>query len=467
MAMRLSENPNHTVLLLEAGPNFDPNKFPKDLLDASIIGTDKYDWGYKTTKGYLGYGIDMLRAKVYGGCSSHNATAAIRATSEDFTNWNVPNWSFNDVLPYYKKLENILPIRYTNKVNDICRAFINSAINNGFEYINDFNNNDQHEGIGISSRTAINNIRQNTAITYLSNKIRKRKNLFLLGNCEINKIVFERNKPSAILAINGNVYYFKKEIILCSGVFGSAAILLRSGIGPEKLLNNLDIPIISNLLVGETLYDHPIYYDRYKLKLNSIENKNKSENKENESDNKENESEIGTLLWTKLNSKILNVQIIAFTDIDNGSHILTLGIALTQPESVGNFLIKSKNPQSIPIISPNYLANVNDRRNLIDAIKLSRKITETEPLKSIIEFKVNFKTDMDLENHILRNIESYGHPSSTIPLNKVLDSNCCVKGIENLRVVDASIFPKPLSTPLNLTVIMAAEKIADQINNDF
>lgn len=453
LASRLSEDINCKVLLLEAGPIFKPDHFPNELLDAHIIGTDKYDWDYESVPNKYNSSIKLPRAKCLGGCSAHNATAAIRATNKDFINWDINDWSFKNVFPFYKKLENtkfgsdkwhgrngLMNVRHDN-VSKLCKKFIKSAVKYGFDYIDDFNNGVQN-GVGISSRTAIGNVRQNTGMTYLNYDVRSRANLFILGNCEIDKILFDKNKNAlGVLLTDGNIYNIAidGEIILSAGVFGSPAILQRSGIGPFDKLKHLNIPTVLNLPIGETLYDHPIYYDSYKI---------------NDKDYVNDSRNIGTLLWTHSDdSDILDIQIIAFSDDDN----FTIGIALTQPVSVGNFIIKDADPKSKPIINPNYLNDCYDESRLIDAIKLSRQIVQESSLKNII-------TLIDPVIN-LSNFDSYSHPSSTIPLNLCVDNECKIIGMNNLRVVDASIFPKPLSTPLNLTCIMAAEKIAHVIQN--
>jgi choline dehydrogenase len=462
IAARLSEDENKKVLLIEAGPDFKPKRFPKELTDSSIIATDKYDWGYKTLPNKYGVSIDMPRAKCIGGCSSHNATAAIRGTPADFDNWNIKGWSFDDVLPYYKKLENTpfgidrwhgregpMPVRHYD-VSKLCKKFIETTVNSGFSNIEDFNNGKQN-GVGISSRNAIGNIRQNTGMTYLNDKVRERKNLIILDKTLVDKLVFDdsnNNKlhVNGVVLSNGVVLRIKNdgEVILSGGTFGSPAILQRSGIGPKSKLKQIGIKTVIDLPVGEILFDHPLYYDNYHI-VDDIKK---------DDDN----SEIGTLLWTKIleekNHNTLNTQIIAFK---NDHKTFTVGIALTQPESIGNFIIKDTNPHSKPLINPNYLYNDIDIDKLTESIKLSRRICEINPIKNFVKLSdpvINLTT-----------FDSFGHPSSTVALGKCIDSECKIYLTDNLRVVDASIFPKPLSAPLNLTCIMAGEKIADIIKN--
>lgn len=464
IAARLSEDENKKVLLIEAGPDFKPKKFPKELTDSSIIGTNKYDWGYKTLPNKYGVSIDMPRAKCIGGCSSHNATAAIRGTRADFENWNIKGWSFDDVLPYYKKLENTpfgidrwhgregpMPIRHYD-VSKLCKKFIETTVNAGFNNIEDFNNGKQN-GVGISSRNAIGNIRQNTGMTYLNDKVRERKNLIILDKTLVDKLVFDNNNKNnnklhvnGVVLSNGVVMRIKNdgEIILSGGTFGSPAILQRSGIGPKDKLEQLGIKNIIDLPVGEMLYDHPLYYDNYEI-IHEV--------KKNDDNFR-----VGTLLWTQIlkekNDDTLNMHIIAF---GNDEKTFTVGVGLTQPKSIGNFIIKDNNPNSKPLINPNYLYDDIDIDKLTAGVKLTRRICETDPIKNFVKLS---DPVIDLTGY-----DSFGHPSSTVALGKCIDPECKIYGTSNLRVVDASIFPRPLSTPLNLTCIMAGEKISDIIKN--
>ncbi|AYV78862.1 MAG: dehydrogenase [Edafosvirus sp.] len=472
LAEKLSKNSNKTILLLEAGPIFKSDKFPKELTDPTIIGSEHYDWNYSAIPTFhIDRKIEIPRAKTLAGCSAHNGTVTLRATAHDLDKrWSkhIDGWKFNDVLPYYKLLENTnygskewhgktgpLSIRQDN-INNLtipCQAFMQSAINNGFDFITDFNNGKQN-GVGMAPRNVLNNIRQNTAIAYLTNKVRKRSNLEIKGHSEIDKVIFSNKQAIGVQLVNKKIIY-GKNIILCAGVYGSPAILSRSGIAPKSELMNLNIEQVIDLPVGKILYDQPAYYMEYKLKSNIKNN--------------DNISTIGATLWTNsinVTKEELDIHIIAFNPDDNDS---TIGIALVlmHPESVGSLKLKNKNPKSAPIIDINMLSNPIDRNKLVQAIRLVRKIVETEPLNNLIEKEItpgiDKKTNKELENEILKEADSFAHGCCTLPMGSVVDQNGKVYGIDNLRVVDASIFPLPISAPPNLTVIMVAEKIANHI----
>jgi choline dehydrogenase len=448
LASRLSENKNNTILLLEAGPYFESDKYPNVIKDPNIIGNEKYDFNYVS--------------KVLGGCSTHNACVTLRATKEDFENWNIPGWSYKDVLKYYKKLENSdihnkkwhneigpFPTRLSTNISNVSNAFISSAINNGFKFIKDFNGLSQN-GVGITSKNVVNNIRQNTGMNYLSKKVRKRSNLIIKCKSLVDKILFTKknNKiiATSVLLDSSIIYTCNKEIILSAGVYNSPTILMRSGIGPKELLTKLKIPIILNKPIGKTLYDHPYYCLSYKL-IPNVENKS---------------SHIGTILWTNSSEtlKTLDIQIIMYTQIDKKNQMLNMCLGLTQPISQGNIEIKSTNPNDMPIIINNFLKEKFDQDRFKIGFELIKKILMTKPLVDMLNEK---DIQIPTINYIKKDVDSFCHPSSTIPLGTIVDENCKMYGIENLRIVDASVIPMPLSAPLHLTVLMIAEKISDYI----
>jgi len=457
IAARLSEMDGVEILLVEAGPNFKPNEFPDELTDVDSIGSPNYDWGYESVEGYIGHAISMPRARVIGGCSAHNACAATRATVGNFSKWSeyVKNWTFEDVLPYYKKMENCnfgsdifhgrdgpFPIRLHNSTEIISKSFIDSVMMLGYEYIEDLNNG-KYLGVGHTPMNVIDGKRQNTAMVYLTAEVRKKITIIALA--EVDKVIIEGDIATSVILFNGSVYLAKHEIIISAGTFGSCEILKRSGIGPTKELKHMGIKLLIDAPVGQTLYDQPFYYNVYKLKdtVNLGEGFNES----------------ALLYWTK-DAKELDIFLVAFPDDEERT--LTLGIGLMQPKSCGSYTNGR--------IDLNYFRENDDMRRMVEAIKLARKITSMGPLGELILHEIypgdKVKTDDALEKAIVDGIDSFGHPTSTVPMGEVVDEFCMVHGMKNLRVVDASVFPYPVSCPPNVTVIMVAEKISDHIKKN-
>lgn len=487
LANRLSENSSKKILVLEAGPIFDKNKYPEVLASSNILGANgdlKYEWGYTSTPGYIGKAMSVPRGKVMGGSSAINGAVAVRSLPSDFERWtskyNLKGWSWDDVLPYYKKMEtsNVknstnhgydgpFPIHQLSKseVTPAQLAFLEATKNNGYQEITDFNGNKQH-GVGPYPMNIVNGVRFNTGMAYLNEEIRSRKNLTVIGDVLTDKVIFKDHKAIGIQTDNGTIYN-GKEIILSAGTYGSAAILLRSGIGPKDELMKHNILQVAELPVGKRLYDHPFYYNAYALDSEKVGNQTPV---------------IGVKLWTKSSYAKGNELDLHITSTHLFPHDqsptkvgFVLAVALVNPKSKGSLKLASKNPKDAPIIDLNFLAEEEDRNRLLEGIKLARKIGQTAPFTdyAVQELNpgINANTDEELIKSAVETLDTYHHPFSTVPMGSendkdaVVDEQGRVFKTKGLRVIDASIFPDAVSPAPNPTVIMMAEKIADQIKN--
>lgn len=477
LAMRLSLNPESNVLLLEAGPNFAPDAYPPVLTNAAVVGTPEFDWGYASDDDVkLGHKVPTPRGKVLGGSSTMNGTVAMRARPSDFQRWaanGLEGWGWDDVLPAFKALENTptgadylhgrvgpFPIRQRtfDELTPSCKAFIKSTRDLGLDAVDDFNG-DAVDGVGPYSLNVIDNIRMNTGMTYLSAEVRKRPNLTIRAESPVDRLVFENGTVSGVVLVSGEVIP-ANNVILSAGAFGSPAILMRSGIGPAEHLRELDIPVIADLPVGKRLQDHPLYYNVYALKkeMNAVT------------------PAAGALVWTGSKSAPkgeLDLQISAthFFDPANSptGGAIVLASAITLPHSMGSVQLASTDPQVSPRIEYNYFDDARDLDRMVEVVQLAGKIARSEPFVSTIASEI-FPglqvPDGDLRDHLVANVSTYAHPTSTVPMGRDGDPDACVdrwgkvRGVNGLRVVDASIFPTVPSVPTNPTTIMVAERIA-------
>lgn len=298
LAARLSEDPARTVLLLEAGPVYAPNAYPPALLDADKIADPDHDWGYTSRGTDTMAQIPTPRGKVLGGSSAVNAAVALRARAVDFAMWaehGAEGWSFDDVLPAFKLLENTptgddayhgrsgpQPVRQRTdaELTPSLRGFVEAAVAHGFKCVHDFNGAEQN-GAGGYPVDVVGGVRQNVGLVYLTAKVRARPNLTIRGGVNIDRVLFDGATATGVLAADGTVYR-GREVILSGGTYGSAAILLRSGVGPAADMTALGIEVVVDLPVGQRLQDQPGYYNAYALAPGYLEMT----------------PAVGSLLWT-------------------------------------------------------------------------------------------------------------------------------------------------------------------------
>ncbi|MFD3590415.1 GMC family oxidoreductase [Streptomyces sp. NPDC058683] len=480
LANRLSNDPSRTVLLLEAGEAYGRGDYPDVLLNSGRVGGDEqHDWGYTAKVGANDSEIPAPRGKVLGGSSAVNAAVALRARANDFASWTsrgVTNWSFDEVLKTYRYLENTaggedvfhgrtgpFPIHQQtfDELTPSLKAFINAADRQGFARITD-PNADKQNGVAAYPFNIIDGVRQNSAIAYLTDDVRRRPNLTILGGVEVDKLQFTGKTATGVQTVGGTVYQ-GGEIILSAGTYGSAAILMRSGIGVAGDLARHGIEVVSDLPVGQRFQDHPFYYNAYALKPEV----------------RDMTPAGGAIVWTgssQAHADELDLHISATHLIDPSysptGGAIVLAIAVVRPESIGSVKLRSADPRDAPVIDYNFLATPRDRSRLLEGVKLSRQIARDEAFAAVAAGEMmpgeEIQTDADLSRIIRENLASYQHPTSTVPMGgvndqwAVVDGFGAVHGVNNLRVIDASIFPEVPSTATNLTTIMTAEHIYRQ-----
>jgi choline dehydrogenase len=480
LASRLSEDPTRSVLLLEAGTAYGVDGYPDDLRDAARVPANpEHEWGFTARGGAAAPEIDAPRARVLGGCSAHNATVAMRARPSDIRDWQrhgLDDWSIEDVYDAFRAMENTpdgdaahrgrtgpFPIRQ-QRYDDLTtslRGFIDATAAEGFARVEDFNGPNP-SGVGAYPVNVIDGVRQNTGLVYLTEEVRNRPNLKVSGDLLVDRVLFDGRRAVGVLTASG-AEIPAGEVILSGGSYGSPAILLRSGVGPGAELAELGIDVIVDLPVGQHLQDQPFYYNAYALKTDALDMR----------------PAVGALLWTKsseahgdeLDIHIAVTHLIPPEYSPTGGAI-SLSVAVVKPDSRGTVTLRSRDPREQPQIDCNYLAEDRDARRMLEGVKLARKIGRNPALARFLELEIlpgDAVGDDQLASVIAANLASYGHPTATAPMGgpqdpwAVVDSHGAVKGIEGLRVVDASIMPVVPSVAINPTTIMIAERIATAV----
>jgi choline dehydrogenase len=482
LANRLSEDPHRSVLLLEAGAAYAAAEYPDVIANANRVGGDAaHDWGYRTQDhAGLGHDVNAIRGKVLGGSSGVNAAVAMRARAADFARWTargISGWTFQDVLPYFKALENTptgddawhgrsgpFPIRQTTMEENTpsIQAFVRAAEALCLQRVSDFNGANQH-GVSPYPLNVVDGRRINTGMAYLGDDIRRRPNLTIAGGAEVDRILFEGRRASAVRLVDGAVVQ-AGQVILSAGAFGSPAILMRSGVGPAAHLHDLDIPVLQDAPVGEHLKEHPFYYNVYALRKEAASMT----------------PVAGAIIWTRsseardgeLDLHVSGTHIFDPAQSPTGGAIV-LACAVTLPDSVGSVKLTSRDPRAAPLIRYNFFQEPGDLRRMLEAVHLSREIGRTAPFSDMVEVEMtpgpDVRDDAALERAVIAAVDGYAHPTSTVPMGAdgdpraVVDENGKLRGLEGVHVVDASIMPDIPSVATNVTTIMLAEAISRRL----
>ena len=507
LANRLSKNSNHKVLVIESGPS---DKTWKTAMPAALLYTmhdPKYNYLYNTEPETYMNNRQMFcpRAKMLGGCSSHNGMVHVRGNAMDFENWaqlGLPDWNYANVLPYFRKSENIeglskefrnddgpLKLSRSENGNVLTQVFLEATTQAGHEINNDMNGYKQ-EGFGLMDTTIFNGKRQSASFSYL-HPISNRKNLTILKNTVVKEIIIENNKAIGVKCINNNKsksYFTDGEVILSAGAVNSPQLLMLSGIGSSKDLYEHDIAIKQNLAgVGQNLQDHLETYVQYeckepvtlyneynplKMALTGIEwflFKTGTAAHSN--------LETGGFIRSNDLVDYPNIQYHFFPSLvlDHGRtnpdrHAFQAHVGPMRPTSRGEIKLKSTDPYSAPSIRFNYMQTEHDLKEMREGIKIAHEIFEQ---KAFDKFRgkainpINLNSDEEINEFIRNTGDTAYHPSGTCKMGKdslsVVDEKLKVYGIENLRVVDASIMPRIITGNLNAATIMIAEKASDYI----
>ena len=510
LANRLSENPSNKVLLLEAGGKdrnpliHMPSGFAKNL------GNPNVDWCYFTEpEPHLeNRQLFWPRGKTLGGSSSLNGMLYIRGTQADYDGWRQmgnAGWSWDDVLPYFKKSEDHelgantlhnaggnLHIS-TQDPHPVSDLFLKACGEAGLPVIDDFNGESQ-EGASYFQSTIKNGRRQSTAVAFLRPAM-NRSNLTVLTKALTHRIEFDGTKATGVTYNhNGKTVTEKagKEVLLCGGAINSPQILQLSGIGDQEHLRDLGVDMVQHLPgVGLNLQDH--LQCKVDWKLEGIRTLNEEGTLFGQAKGlieylitkkgllAQAAASIGVFACTRqdLIGPDLQLHFGAASGTSNETHNIELdsfpGITSTgcqlRPESRGSIKIKTKNPTDHPAIFANYLDTEEDRRVAVEGVKLSRRIMGTDVMKSYNpqekQPSADARTDDEILDFVRSKSESIYHPIGTCKMGPdplaVVNDRLQVHGLQNLRVVDASVMPTLMSGNTNAPTIMIAEKAADMI----
>jgi choline dehydrogenase-like flavoprotein/thiamine pyrophosphate-dependent acetolactate synthase large subunit-like protein len=496
VASRLSEDRANDVLLLEAGGPDDDARIPTPADFQTMWGDPKIDWAYTTQpeRHLMNRSISWPRGRALGGSTVLNSMVYIRGNRRDFDDWAArgnPGWSFEDVLPWFIKSEGnrragIGPLHGIDGpmiVSDnpqpapATRAFVDAAIEAGFDATEDFNDREQEGGAGVLQHTIDERgLRVTAASAFLPPSVRRRPNLSIRTGALATRVLVEHGRAVGVRWIDSafndpstHDVRAEREVILCGGAINSPHLLLLSGIGPASQLRRFGIEAFQDLpAVGAHLQDHPIvpvvfaYRDGHlspPMRVGGVEG--------------------ALFVRTRPELRVPDIQLhfvhISLLPGEGRERVFMMVPTLVRPLSEGRLSLRSSDPRDALAMSGNYLADPADTMALVEGIRIARRIGSSRAFDALRGPEAvpgpALKTDAELEGFVHAAAACLFHQAGTCRMgpdarNAVVDARLRVHGIRGLRVIDASIMPSVTTGNTHAPTVMIGEKGAAMVLED-
>ena len=475
IAARLIQGKSQRVLLIESGPDygaFAKNGWPSPLLDARSL-PGGHDWGYVNGARTGRSNHPLERARVIGGCSSHNGCAAIWGSRVDYDNWVAlgnAGWGADDLLPFFKLANETLRVKRITaaEVTPWQQACLDTAPKIGIPQVDDLNNLDEDLGMSTSPVNIVEGLRWNSAFAYLD-PLRGNDRLTIWERIHVDRLQLAGNRIIAVEAIgpDGPITIEADRFILCAGTYGSPAILLRSGIGPEAELHVLGIESKLDLAVGKNLHDHPAVYLKYSGTPQLVTAMQDFITKGGVLFSEQTIAKFRSKYCTTAYDLHLFPVGGQFMDAADSWEFL-LPVANMTPLSRGSVRLTSTDPFATLKIDTAYLSDPEDRDLAIlwNGIEIVRDYARQSPLANLIGEEIpptaNYKTPEDVRRDNLH----YYHAVGTCKMGPesdpaaVVNARGKVHGVDNLYVADASIMPVVPRANTNIPTLVVGERIA-------
>ncbi len=512
LAGRLSEDPNVRVCLLEAGGGGEGWKVEVPCAAVISIPTKINNWAFETVpqKGLNGRKGYQPRGKCLGGSSAINAMIYIRGHRKDYDGWAAlgnEGWSYDDVLPYFIKSENNGRIKNQYHGNDgplsvtdlqsdnpLQQKYLQAAQEQGYKILDDFNGVEQ-EGLGVYQVTHINGERCSSARAYLLPHL-ERPNLTVEIHAQTHRILIENGAAVGVeYKQEGQLkqVFARREVLLSAGAMQSPQILMLSGVGDQHELIEHGVEVKKHLPgVGKNFHDHPDFIFGYKVSQiegtfglsisGSIDlvKQIKRYRKERRGLITTNFAECGGFIKSSNEQVLPNLQLhFVVALVDNHARTMHTGhgischVCLLNPKSRGTIKISGPSIDDPLLIDPDFYSDESDLEEMVKGFKMTKQLMESNAFKSVIKqdlFTAHVQTDEDIRQVLRDRSDTVYHPVGSCKMGvdnmAVVDARLRVYGIQNLRVVDASIMPFVVNGNTNAPAIMIAEKAVDMIRED-
>lgn len=514
VASRLTEDPTVSVCLLEAGGPDNSALIQAPLGFAATAALGIHNWNYSTVpqaelNGRRGF---QPRGKVMGGSSSVNAMVYTRGNRQDYDNWVAlgnPGWSYDEVLPLFKRSENSecfgatdyhgtggpLNVCYLRSPSAINHAFLDACVEQGLPRTADYNGASQF-GCGPAQVTQKDGERCSAAKAYITPHL-TRSNLTVITQAHTQRILLDGKRAVGAEYRQGDLtaqVQARREVIVSGGAYGSPQLLMLSGIGPSHHLQQHGITVVHDLPgVGRNLHDHVtavlIYRTQRKEStfglswsgLTKIVRSIFEWRKQRSGVLTSNVAESQAFLYADKNEPATDIQLALCTGIvddhtrkNHLGHGYTLHVTLMRPKSRGSVSLKSASAADAPLIDPKFLSDPRDMETLIKGTQIGYDIMQSralEPFRGKMLYPLDRDNPAQIKEFLRDHADTEYHPCSTCKMGPasdpmaVVDSTLRVYGMQNLRVVDASIMPQLITGNTNAPTIMIAEKAADMIRS--